>query len=110
MSRPDHRAQIVGILDTVEDDVKAALRGGVFEVSIPFGRAKGNYPLMTRALGIAIKLLTRLKTDWNMAFTAKVNQFLQAWAPRTARDQDAIQRAAGAQSLAYRVNSHKQGH
>jgi hypothetical protein len=110
MRGADDRAEVVGIFDAVEHYVQAASGGGVFDRGETLHRSNGDDSLMSRTAGGAVQMIASFKADGDCAFAAQIDDFLDASAAGALGDQNAIERAAGPQSFAYRMNSSQRRH
>ena len=73
MCRSDHCAQIVGVLDAVQNHMKAALGRSLLDAGILVGRTVSDHTLVARAACATVELFARLKPDRNVPFAAKLN-------------------------------------
>ena len=110
MSRANDGAQIVRVLDAVQDDVQSAGRRRLVDRRILLRRAERHYTLMVRSVRRAVQAVARLHAHRNAAFPAQRQQFLQACAAGALGDQHTVQRPPGQQRLPNRMDSYKRGH
>src|SRR5579863_3418875 len=110
MGRADDRAQVVGVLDSVQHDVQPAACRGLLQRSILLSCAKSDDALMRSAIGCAVELLASLEAHRNPALFAKRDQFLQPWPSCPLGHQHPVQRAAGAQRFTDGMDSSKREH
>jgi DNA-binding transcriptional MerR regulator len=103
-------AEIVGVLDAVEDDMKTAFGGGFIEGRVFFSGAEGDHALMSDARGGAIELIARFESHRNLAFAAEVDDFLNSRCGRAPGDHDIVEGAPGPESLADGMDSCERRH
>jgi hypothetical protein len=89
--------------------IGALIRSGenALESSRSAGRGQSDYSLMIFRIGETIELATLFKTDGNVSRAGELDNFLDAGVLAAARDQDAVEGAAGVESFAYGVNAGK---
>jgi hypothetical protein len=96
MCRADDRAQIVGILDPVENNVHPSTGDGFFERRKSLRRSKSDNTLMLGgARHGAIQHFTRLETHWNLTLPRQIDNFLDARPGGPLGDQNSVERAPG---------------
>ena len=96
MRGADDGSEIVRIFDAIEEDEQLRARDHLSELDVAVNGAQSDYALMRRAVAGAIKRLVRLKADRDGFGAAEVDDFLNARSAGALRDEDSIERAAGA--------------
>lgn len=85
MRRANDRAQIVRILDAIQDHVKAAARRRLVERSVSFRASKPDDALVRRAAGCPIQLLPRFETNRDAPLPAQIDDLLDTRSCRALR-------------------------
>ena len=111
-SGADNRAEIVGILDTVEKNDETALRFGlisvsddVFESDRGAGSGDGDDSLMIAGIGQAVELAALFETNSNTARAGELNDFFNAGILTALGDNNTVEGAAGLEGFTNRVNT-----
>ena len=102
-------AQVVRIFHAVEHHEHLAIGHGI-QVGVLARRAQGDHALMGRGTRQAVQRRARFEAHGNLGLARQVDDLLQARAAGALRDQDALQRIAGAQGFGDRMNAAQQGH
>ena len=105
--RPNDRAQIVRILDPVQQDHEPHLRPYVLDGQVLLRRSKGDHALVRGTRRHALDLFSRLEPDRDAATAAKINDFLDARSAGALGYEHAVHWATGGQCLTYGVYSYK---
>ena len=106
----DDRAEVVRVFDAIENDVQASCGDGLFESRESLGCAESHDALMGGSGRGAIEHFAGFETDGNAVFAREVDDFLNPGPRRTARNQDTIYRAPGAQGFTDGMDSCERGH
>ena len=109
MRGADHGTEVVGIFHAIEDDEQVCGGRHIVEFSVFLFGTEGNEALMGFGAGEAIERSTIFKTKRDGGLPSEVDYLLDAGAAEAARDEDSIQRAAGAESFDNRVKSNEYG-
>ena len=105
VSGPHDRTQIMRIFHAVEQDDQLCIGDAGFIIGISVGRAQRDHALMRGACGNTIQRFTRFEAYNDVAAAAELHDFLQARAAGAARDQHAIDSAAGGERFSYRMDA-----
>jgi len=107
MGGADDGAKVVWIFDTIEDDEQARiiLGGDRVQVHIFVRGAERHDALVSNSLGGAIEGLARLEAHRHLQSTAQIDDLLNAGVGAAFRNQDLVERALRAESLADRMNA-----
>jgi hypothetical protein len=95
MRGTDNRAQIVRILDAIENDMQAFTGNRFFQRCESLGRSEANDALMGRPHCGPIEHFARLESHRNAAFARQIDDFLDTRSGRPLGDQDTIKRTPG---------------
>lgn len=106
----DDRAEIVRILDTVENHVQTAAGDSLLECGVFGGGTDPDDALMRDAARGAIEMVARFEADGDAALAAQVDQFLDAGAGCTLYNEDAIERTARPDRLPDGMDSRERRH
>ena len=109
MRGADHGTEVVGIFHAIEDDEQVCGGRHIVQLSVFLFGTEGDQTLMGFGAGEAIKCSTIFKTKRDGGLASEVDYLLDAGAAETARDEDSVQRAAGAESFDNRVKSNEYG-
>lgn len=80
----------------------------VFELGVALRGSKRDDALVGGAVGCTVKRLARLKTHGHSPLARQVDDLLESRTSGASRNQNAVERTRGAQSLAYGMNAGQQ--
>jgi DNA-binding transcriptional MerR regulator len=103
-------AEIVRVLDAIEDDMQSSAKGGFIEGGVFFSGAESNHALMRGAAGGAIELIAGLESHGNFALAAEIDNFLNSRRSRAPGDHDIVEGAPGPESLPDGMDSCERRH
>ena len=96
MRGADDRAEIMRVLNAIENNMHASAGNGFFERRESFGGSERDHSLMLRrAHHSAIQHFPRLKSHRNAAFARQLEDLLDARSGGSFGDQDTIERTPG---------------
>jgi DNA-binding transcriptional MerR regulator len=111
MRGADDGAEIVRVLDAVDDYMQAAVgSGGFFQRRVFFGRAERHDTLMRHSFARPIEAIARFETHRNFAFPAEVDDLLNSGRGHAPGDHDIVEGAPGPESLPDGMDSRERRH
>jgi len=110
VSRADDGAEIVRVLDAVEDDDEAGAVEDVVEGGALLGRGEGDDALVGEILDQAVEVFAGLEADGHVRLAAEIDDLLEAGPGSTLDHVDAIESLAGAKGFADGVNTCNKSH
>jgi DNA-binding transcriptional MerR regulator len=108
--RTDDRAQVVRIFDSVQNDMQAALSGGILKRGVALRCSYRDNSLMICAARGAVQMLAGFESDGYGFFPAQIDDFLEPGSSSALHDQHSIQRPAGTQGFPHGMDSSKWRH
>src|SRR6185369_6375121 len=109
VSGADDGAEVVRVLDSVEDDDEGA-GGGLVEIGVLTGGAHGDDALVGGGAGEAVEGVTGLEADGDVGAAGEVDDLLKAGAAGALGDDDAVEGPLGLEGFEDGVDAREDGH
>lgn len=104
----DDGSEVVGIFDAIEQDEQLGAGDDIFEPNVALRGSEGHDTLVRRAIRGTVERLARLEAHGDGTLASQVDDLLKTGATGSARDQHAVERAAGAQRFLDGVDAGEQ--